>query len=42
MLASLRSFALGGGQPDSLFFAGDLGQRIFQTSPASAPAIIPW
>lgn len=31
-VAQLRFLAaLGGGRPDSLFFAGDLGQRIFQT-----------
>ena len=31
-VAELRFLAaLGGGRPDSLFFAGDLGQRIFQT-----------
>jgi superfamily I DNA/RNA helicase len=31
-IAQLRFVAaLGGGHPDSLFFAGDLGQRIFQT-----------
>ncbi len=30
-IAHLRFFAaLGGGRPDALFFAGDLGQRIFQ------------
>ena len=30
-LAHLRFFAaLGGGRPNALFFAGDLGQRIFQ------------
>jgi superfamily I DNA/RNA helicase len=31
-VAQLRfAAALGGGRPDALFFAGDLGQRIFQT-----------
>jgi len=30
-IAELRYLAaLGGGRPDALFFAGDLGQRIFQ------------